>query len=243
MATWGSLGFQDRASPLMEHLIYFHDHAIIVLTLITAFVGYIIISLLPNTFTNRFLLENQKIEIIWTIIPAFILVFIALPSLRLLYLLDEVNNPRITLKTVGHQWYWSYEYSDFHQIEFDSYIIQPRDSVDSTFRLIDVDNRAVLPINSQIRVLIRAADVIHSWTVPALGVKADAIPGRLNQVRFIINRPGLFFGQCSEICGANHRFIPIVIESVSLDCFLKWVSSQEESPDGWILSVGLLNLR
>ena len=228
MPTWAHLGFQDSASPLIEQLIFFHDHAIIVLILITTFVGYIIASLFFNSYTNRFLLENQTIEIIWTILPAFILIFIALPSLRLLYLLDEVNNPRVTLKTIGHQWYWRYEYSDFLQLEFDAYMVPSNEIQDSRFRLLDVDNRTVLPMNTQIRVLIRAADVIHSWTVPALGVKADAIPGRLNQVRFTITRPGLFFGQCSEICGANHRFIPIVIESVSVDSFLNWISSQSE---------------
>lgn len=228
MATWGYLGLQDGASPLREQLIFFHDHAIIVIILIVRFVGYIMSSLFFNKYIDRFLLENQNIEIIWTILPGLILIFIALPSLRLLYLLDEVNNPRVTLKAIGHQWYWRYEYSDFARVEFDSYIV-PTDEIGSSgFRLLDVDNRTVLPINTQIRVLIRAADVIHSWTVPALGVKADAIPGRLNQVRFLIRRPGLFYGQCSEICGANHRFIPIVVESVSVDSFLKWISVSSE---------------
>lgn len=234
MPTWGHLGLQDRASPLIEQLIFFHDHAIVVLILITTLVGYIISTLFFNTFTNRFLLEGQTIEIVWTVLPALILIFIALPSLRLLYLLDEVNNPSVTLKTIGHQWYWSYEYSDFLQVEFDSYIIPTNELAEDGFRLLDVDNRTVLPINTQIRVLIRAADVIHSWTVPALGVKADAIPGRLNQVSFLINRPGLFYGQCSEICGANHRFIPIVVESVSVNSFLNWISSaRDASLDDW----------
>nr|YP_009255989.1 cytochrome c oxidase subunit II [Solenocera crassicornis]YP_010580169.1 cytochrome c oxidase subunit II [Solenocera melantho]ANF05073.1 cytochrome c oxidase subunit II [Solenocera crassicornis]AXJ93124.1 cytochrome c oxidase subunit II [Solenocera crassicornis]UZS90553.1 cytochrome c oxidase subunit 2 [Solenocera melantho] len=229
MATWGYLGLQDSASPLMEQLIFFHDHAMVVLILITTLVGYMMITLFSNSFTNRFLLEGQTIEIIWTILPALILIFIALPSLRLLYLLDEVNNPSITLKTIGHQWYWSYEYSDFLQVEFDSYMIPTNDLPADGFRLLDVDNRTILPMNTQIRVLISAADVIHSWTVPALGVKADAIPGRLNQISFLINRPGLFYGQCSEICGANHSFMPIVIESVSINSFLNWISSSSEA--------------
>nr|ANJ60493.1 cytochrome c oxidase subunit 2 [Neoglyphea inopinata]ANJ60506.1 cytochrome c oxidase subunit 2 [Neoglyphea inopinata] len=228
MATWNNLGFQDSASPLMEQLIFFHDHAMVVLILITTFVGYMMASLFFNFLTNRFLLENQMIEIIWTILPALILIFIALPSLRLLYLLDEVNNPSVTLKTIGHQWYWSYEYSDFFQVEFDSYMVPSNDLSSSGFRLLDVDNRTVLPMSTQIRVLITAADVIHSWTIPALGVKADAIPGRLNQIAFMINRPGLFFGQCSEICGANHSFMPIVIESVSINSFLNWISTSQE---------------
>lgn len=225
MTSWGYLGLQDSASPLMEQLIFFHDHTIIVLIIIITFVGFIITSLIFNKLNYRFLLEHQSVEIIWTILPAVILIFIAFPSLRLLYLLDEVNDPSLTLKVIGHQWYWSYEYSDFINIDFDSYII-PTPNLDwRTFRLIEVDNHVVLPVQTQIRILITAADVIHSWTVPALGIKADAIPGRLNQVRFLINRPGLFYGQCSEICGANHRFMPITIEAVSIDCFLDWIYS------------------
>nr|YP_009400028.1 cytochrome c oxidase subunit II [Segonzacia mesatlantica]ARW69926.1 cytochrome c oxidase subunit II [Segonzacia mesatlantica] len=225
MATWAYLGFQDSASPLMEQLIFFHDHIMLILIMIITFVGYMLSTVLFNSFINRYMLENQTIEMIWTAIPAVILIFIALPSLRLLYLLDEVNNPTMTLKTIGHQWYWSYEYSDFLHMEFDSYMIPTNELSPSEFRLLDVDNRTVLPMNTQIRIIISAADVIHSWTIPALGVKADAIPGRLNQVSFLINRPGLFYGQCSEICGANHSFMPIVIESVSTDSFLNWVSS------------------
>nr|YP_010713909.1 cytochrome c oxidase subunit II [Plesionika izumiae]WDD39129.1 cytochrome c oxidase subunit 2 [Plesionika izumiae] len=227
MPTWSTLGLQDSASPLMEQLIFFHDHAMLVLVMITTLIAYIMSSLFFNKLTNRFLLEGQTIEIIWTIVPAIILIFIALPSLRLLYLLDEVNNPMVTLKAIGHQWYWSYQYSDFSELSFDSYMIPTSDLDPSGFRLLDVDNRAILPMNTQIRVLITGADVIHSWTVPALGVKADAIPGRLNQVSFNISRPGLFFGQCSEICGANHSFMPIVVESSSTPDFLKWVTSEE----------------
>nr|YP_009041211.1 cytochrome c oxidase subunit II [Gramastacus lacus]CDQ51974.1 cytochrome c oxidase subunit 2 [Gramastacus lacus] len=229
MASWGHLGFQDSASPLMEQLNYFHDHTMFILILITTLVGYIMVNSTFNSFINRFLLENQTIEIIWTILPAAILIFIAMPSLRLLYLLDETNNSSITVKTVGHQWYWSYEYSDFLGIEFDSYMIPLTDSEPHSFRLLDVDNRTILPVNTQIRLIISAADVIHSWAVPALGVKADAVPGRLNQISFLINRPGLFFGQCSEICGANHSFMPILIESVSVNSFLNWISSNSEA--------------
>jgi cytochrome c oxidase subunit 2 len=225
MATWASFGFQDRTSPLIEQLTFFHDHTLLILVMITVLVGYLIITLLFNTYTNRYLLEGQTIEVIWTILPAITLVFIALPSLRLLYLLDEVSDPAITLKTVGHQWYWSYEYSDFLEVEFDSYIIPTQELEERSFRLLEVDNHAVLPLNTQIRILITAADVLHSWAVPSLGVKVDATPGRLNQTSFLINRPGLFYGQCSEICGANHSFIPIVIERVPTNTFISWVSS------------------
>nr|YP_007025983.1 cytochrome c oxidase subunit II [Chrysopa pallens]AFL65887.1 cytochrome c oxidase subunit II [Chrysopa pallens] len=223
MATWSKFSFQNSASPLMEQLIFFHDHTLLILTMITILVGYLMITLFFNKFTNRFLLEGQTIELIWTILPAITLIFIALPSLRLLYLLDEIDNPSITLKSIGHQWYWSYEYSDFMNVEFDSYMIPTNELSMNSFRLLDVDNRTVLPMNTQIRVLVTAADVLHSWTVPVLGVKIDATPGRLNQTNFFINRPGVFFGQCSEICGANHSFMPIVIESIPMKFFINWI--------------------
>nr|YP_010267386.1 cytochrome c oxidase subunit II [Neoperla bimaculata]UIF93986.1 cytochrome c oxidase subunit II [Neoperla bimaculata] len=228
MATWANLGLQDSASPLMEQLSFFHDHALLILIMITTLVSYLMSTLFFNLETNRYLLEGQTIEIIWTILPAITLIFIALPSLRLLYLLDEVSNPSITLKTIGHQWYWSYEYSDFNQLEFDSYMTPYHEMNSDGFRLLDVDNRAVLPVNTQIRMLVTAADVLHSWTVPAFGVKVDGTPGRLNQTSFLINRPGVFYGQCSEICGANHSFMPIVIESVPANIFIKWVSRMSQ---------------
>jgi len=233
MTTWLNLTLQDRASPVIEQLIYFHDHALIIILIIITTVFYTIIRIIQNKQTARFILEGQIIETVWTIAPAIILVFIAIPSLRLLYLIDEIHNPVVTLKTVGHQWYWSYEYSDFTKLEFDSYIVQQEDQQIDTFRLLDTDNRVVLPINSPIRIIVTAADVLHSWAVPRLGVKTDATPGRLNQTSFSINRPGLLYGQCSEICGANHRFIPIVIERVSTNQFINWVSKIRELSDDW----------
>nr|AJG02526.1 cytochrome c oxidase subunit II [Colias croceus] len=225
MATWSNLNLQNGASPLMEQMIFFHDHTLMILIMITILVMYLMMNLFFNKFINRFLLEGQMIELIWTILPAITLIFIALPSLRLLYLLDELNNPLITLKSIGHQWYWSYEYSDFNNIEFDSYMINNNNDLLNKFRLLDVDNRIILPMNNQIRILVTATDVIHSWTIPSLGVKVDANPGRLNQTNFFINRPGIFFGQCSEICGANHSFMPIVIESISMKNFINWINN------------------
>nr|YP_009045444.1 cytochrome c oxidase subunit II [Bhagadatta austenia]AHA03795.1 cytochrome c oxidase subunit II [Bhagadatta austenia] len=225
MPTWSDINYQNGASPLMEQIIFFHDHTLIILIMITILVSYLMITLFFNNYINRFLLENQMIELIWTILPAMTLIFIAIPSLRLLYLLDELNNPLITLKSIGHQWYWSYEYSDFNNVEFDSYMNQSTNNTSNSFRLLDVDNRIVLPTNNQIRILITATDVIHSWTVPALSVKADANPGRLNQTSFFINRPGIFFGQCSEICGANHSFMPIMIESIPIKNFINWINN------------------
>uniref|UniRef100_Q6SJM8 Cytochrome c oxidase subunit 2 n=7 Tax=Papilio TaxID=7145 RepID=Q6SJM8_PAPME len=225
MATWSNFNLQNSASPLMEQIIFFHDHTLIILIMITILVGYLMINLFFNKYINRFLLEGQMIELIWTIIPTITLIFIALPSLRLLYLLDELNNPLITLKSIGHQWYWNYEYSDFNNIEFDSYMINYEKSNINNFRLLDVDNRIILPMNNQIRIMVTATDVIHSWTIPSLGVKIDANPGRLNQTNLFINRPGIFFGQCSEICGANHSFMPIMIESISIKNFINWINN------------------
>nr|AAS13578.1 cytochrome oxidase subunit II [Papilio oribazus] len=226
MATWSNFNLQNSASPLMEQIIFFHDHTLIILIMITILVGYLMINLFFNKYINRFLLEGQMIELIWTIIPTITLIFIALPSLRLLYLLDELNNPLITLKSIGHQWYWSYEYSDFNNVEFDSYMINyDKTSNNNNFRLLDVDNRIILPMNNQIRIMVTATDVIHSWTIPSLGVKIDANPGRLNQTNLFINRPGIFFGQCSEICGANHSFMPIMIESISIKNFINWINN------------------
>ena len=228
MSLWGQLGFQDAASPLIEELIFFHDHAIIILIIIISLVGYAALSLIVNKFSCRSLVEGQAIETIWTIIPAIILIFLALPSLRLLYLLDEIGDCNLTVKRIGHQWYWSYEYSDFLNLEFDSYIIPTNELNPGEFRLLEVDHRVVLPTHTDIRILVTSADVIHSWAVPSLGIKADAIPGRLNQIRFFIKHPGIFYGQCSEICGANHSFIPIVIEAIPLENFIKWVVNISE---------------
>lgn len=234
MATWNNISTQDRSSPLIEQLIFFHDHTLIILVIITTLVVCLITRLFFNKFNHRYLLEGQTIEVIWTILPAVTLIFIALPSLRLLYILDEINNPLISIKTIGHQWYWSYEYSDFKNVEFDSYIIPTTELKSFNFRLLDVDNRIALPFNSQVRIIVTAADVLHSWTIPSLGIKIDATPGRLNQTRFLANRPGLIYGQCSEICGANHRFIPIVIERISTNRFIKWITKiNNNSLDDW----------
>lgn len=223
MATWSNLNLQESSSPLIEQLNFFHDHSILILLIITSTISYLILAIIYNKITNRFLLERQTVEIIWTIIPGIILVFIALPSLRILYLLDETISPSLTLKTVGHQWFWSYEYSDFINVEFDSYIIPQSENEKNDFRLLEVNNRVVLPYNTQTRILVTAADVLHSWAIPSLGIKIDANPGRINQTNFLINYPGLFYGQCSEICGSVHSFIPIVLERTTKNSFINWL--------------------
>nr|YP_006576349.2 cytochrome c oxidase subunit II [Ixodes ricinus]AAX57511.1 cytochrome c oxidase subunit II [Ixodes ricinus]AAX57512.1 cytochrome c oxidase subunit II [Ixodes ricinus]AAX57513.1 cytochrome c oxidase subunit II [Ixodes ricinus]AAX57514.1 cytochrome c oxidase subunit II [Ixodes ricinus]AAX57516.1 cytochrome c oxidase subunit II [Ixodes ricinus] len=224
MMTWSNIMFSNSNSPIMEQMIFFHDHSMMIIIMITIITLYMITNIMFNSFSSRFLMEGQEIETIWTIIPAITLIFIAMPSLRLLYMLDESYSPSITVKIIGHQWYWSYEFSDFN-IEFDSFMIPCNEMMKNSFRLLDVDNRMVIPFNSHIKFLISSADVIHSWTVPSLGMKMDAVPGRLNQSFSFASRPGLFFGQCSEICGANHSFMPISLEITSSNNFIKWLKS------------------
>jgi len=220
--SWGALRFQNSSRPLIEQLTLFHDHTITILILITRIVGFNIYSIVFNKLFNRQTIESQPLELFWTIIPAFILIFIGLPSIKLLYLLDEVFHPTITIKTIAHQWFWSYEYTDFLSIDFDSYILPYQIN---NPRLLETDNHTMVPVNSQVRNLISAADVLHSWALPRMGVKVDAVPGRLNQIKFLPKITGLFFGQCSEICGANHRFMPITLEIVKIKSFVKWVKN------------------
>nr|YP_001650817.1 cytochrome c oxidase subunit II [Pegasus volitans]BAF74954.1 cytochrome c oxidase subunit II [Pegasus volitans] len=222
MAHPSQLGFQDAASPVMEELLHFHDHALMIVFLISTLVLYIIVVTVSTKLTNKFLLDSQEIEIVWTILPALVLVLIALPSLRILYLMDEVNDPHLTIKALGHQWYWSYEYTDYNDLSFDAYMVPTQDLAPGQFRLLEADHRVVIPTESPIRVLVSAEDVLHSWAIPSIGVKVDAVPGRLNQTAFITSHPGVFYGQCSEICGANHSFMPAVIESISLSTFEEW---------------------
>nr|YP_011010175.1 cytochrome c oxidase subunit 2 [Halobates melleus]WPW46699.1 cytochrome c oxidase subunit 2 [Halobates melleus] len=226
MSKWSQINFQDPNSPLMEQLMFFHDNTMIILIMITTIIAWIMFKMLFNKMINRFMMENQMIEIIWTIIPAMILILIALPSLRILYMMDETKNPTLTIKAIGHQWYWSYEYSDFKNIEFESYMKPTSEIENNEFRLLETDNRITLPMNNQIRIIVTATDVLHSWTIPSLGIKIDAIPGRLNQGSMFINRPGIMYGQCSEICGANHSFMPIMIESVNTKQFISWLKNK-----------------
>nr|YP_010449987.1 cytochrome c oxidase subunit II [Formosania galericula]UTU96736.1 cytochrome c oxidase subunit II [Formosania galericula] len=222
MAHPTQLGFQDAASPVMEELLHFHDHALMIVFLISALVLYVIITTVSTKLTNMYILDSQEIEVVWTVLPALILILIALPSLRILYLMDEINDPHLTIKAMGHQWYWSYEYTDYENLSFDSYMIPTQDLTPGQFRLLETDHRMVIPMESPIRILVSAEDVLHSWALPAMGVKMDAVPGRLNQTAFIASRPGVFYGQCSEICGANHSFMPIVVEAVPLHHFENW---------------------
>nr|QJT78389.1 cytochrome c oxidase subunit II [Therioaphis astragali] len=221
--SWMKLNFQNSNSPLMEQLIFFHDHTIFIIMMIMFMISYMMIFIIKNKFINIKISENQMIEFIWTIIPPIILIFIALPSLHLLYLMDEIKSPIMTIKIFGHQWFWSYEYSDFFNIEFESYMLNNLEK--NNFRLIEVDNKTIIPYKFNIRLLISSEDVIHSWTIPSLAIKMDAIPGRMNQINLFMNRPGIYFGQCSEICGINHSFMPIQIESINLNKFIYWIKN------------------
>nr|DAZ91318.1 TPA_asm: COX2 [Echiuropus macronychus] len=225
MPTWHMLSLQDSASPSMEQLTMFHDFTMAILTLITIMVALNMVFITFYTLTDRFLMQHQAVEIIWTACPVVILILIALPSLQTLYILDDPFSPSVTVKAIGHQWYWSYEYSDFSNIEFDSYMTPTSDLASYQSRLLEADNSVALPINSQIRLITTGVDVIHSWAMPALGLKADAVPGRLNQMMFSIKRPGIFYGQCSEICGSNHSFMPIKVEALPMKNFLTWIIS------------------
>lgn len=224
----------DGYRPIMEEFHYFHDYTRMIILFILTFVGFILSRIFFNKVIYKGLLQGQLIESVWTAIPGLILIQIALPSLSLLYMIEDSPSPRLTIKAIGHQWYWEYEYRDFwvsdsDPLAFDAYMIPERDLPENGFRQFETDNRLVLPIITKVRVLVSRADVIHAWTIPRLGVKADAIPGRINQLNFTSSLPGLLFGQCSEICGRQHSRIPIALELVRLKYFYKWlILSMEE---------------
>lgn len=235
-APW-QIFFQDAATPIMEGIINLHHDLMFFITFIFFFV-FVVMGRTLQFFgensaaagSGKNVVHGTAIEIIWTVIPSIILIIVALPSFALLYSIDEVVNPALTIKCVGHQWYWSYEYSDFQSqlgaINFDSYMI-PEDELEfGELRLLEVDNRIVLPANTHIRVLVTAADVLHSWAVPSLGIKMDACAGRLNETTLFILREGVFFGQCSEICGVGHGNMPIVVEAVSTNKYISWLAEK-----------------
>lgn len=245
------MGFQDPATPIMEGIIDLHHHIFFFLVVILFLVVWLLVQVVDIFYYLPFLLHetplkflniqykilrslrvsgrfthSYMLEIIWTIIPTLVLVAIAIPSFALLYSIDEVINPSITLKAIGHQWYWSYEFTDYNKfaneimdINFDSFMIPEDELILKELRLLEVDNLVILPIRTHIRVIVSAADVLHSWAIPSLGVKIDAVPGRLNQTTIFIKRGGLYYGQCSEICGVNHGFMPIAILGVPLNIY------------------------
>lgn len=230
---WG-ISFQDGASPVYEGIVELHNQVFFYLLIILIGVFWILISTIlrfNSGIVHKYHNHSTTIELIWTVSPALLLVAIAFPSFKLLYLMDEVMDPAITIKAIGHQWYWSYEYSDYtdkegHSIEFDSYMLPAEDLEEGQLRQLEVDSRVIVPVNTHLRFIITATDVLHDFAVPSLGLKVDASPGRLNQVSTIIQREGIYYGQCSELCGVLHSSMPIVIEAVSLEQFLSWLDSQ-----------------
>jgi cytochrome c oxidase subunit 2 len=232
------IGFQDPATPIAQGIQDLHHDICFFMVVILTFVIWMLCRTLwhfhwtKNPVPSK-IIHGTVIEVAWTVTPSLILMVIAVPSFALLYSMDEIVDPSITLKAIGHQWYWTYELSDYSNsdeasIVFDSYMIPEDDLTLGQLRLLEVDNRVVLPVQTHVRVIVTAADVLHSWAVPSLGVKCDAVPGRLNQTSFFLQREGVFYGQCSEICGANHGFMPIVVEGVSLDEYISWISNKLE---------------
>lgn len=231
-ATNWQIGFQGAASPTAEHIQGFHHMMLWIITGITIFVFCLLLYVIfrfnskanpkPATFSH-----NVFIEVLWTVIPVVILIIIAVPSMKLLYFADRVQDPDMTLKVTGYQWYWGYEYPDHDGLNFLSYMV-PDEDIDTARgqkRLLSTDNVVVLPVDTNIQILVTAADVLHSFAVPSLGIKIDAVPGRLNETWVRINKPGTYYGQCSELCGKDHAFMPIEIRAVSKERFERWLKT------------------
>nr|UZH97788.1 cytochrome c oxidase subunit 2 [Meghimatium bilineatum] len=215
VGTWTQINLLDPMAYLHMEMNLFHDHAMILCVGILFFVLFVGASLLSNRFHTRTVHEAQTLEFLWTILPAGLLVWLALPSLRLLYLLDEQHQNSYTVKAIGHQWYWSYELAN-QEIAFDSYMLPENSLSQGMYRLLEVDKRVLMPYGIHSLLITTSADVIHAWALPSAGLKVDAVPGRLNSMNMNLNIPGIMYGQCSEICGANHAFMPIVVESVNV---------------------------
>ena len=227
--------FQDSATPNQEGILELHDNIMFYLLVILGLVSWLLFTILrtysKNPIAYKYIKHGQTIKIIWTIFPAVVLLIIAFPSFILLYLCDEVISPAITIKAIGYQWYWKYEYSDFindsgETVEFESYVIPDELLEEGQLRLLDTDTSIVVPVDTHIRFVVTAADVIHDFAIPSLGIKVYATPGRLNQVSALIQREGVFYGACSELCGTGHANMPIKIEAVSLPKFLEWLNEQ-----------------
>lgn len=227
------LGLQDAGSPIMERISSFHTLLLWIITLITLFVLGLLIYVCVKFGEDKNPTPSRRshhamLEVVWTAVPVMILVIIAIPSFKLLYYSDVVPKTDMTLKAIGRQWYWSYEYPDQGNFTFDAYLIPDEDLVEGQKRLLETDNRVILPVDTNIRVQVTASDVLHSWAMPPLGIKIDAVPGRLNEVWIHINEPGTYYGQCSELCGVNHGFMPITIEAVAKDAFEDWVKQAQQ---------------
>lgn len=227
------MGFQPAATPVMEQIHSFHELLLYILVTITVFVLALLVYVsvrfnekanpVPSKTTH-----NTLLEVAWTVIPIVILVVISVTSLKLLYFMDKTHNPEMTLKVTGHQWYWQYEYPDDGGFTFDSFMVADEDLKEGQPRMLTVDEEVVLPINTDIRILVASDDVIHNWSVPSFGIKIDLLPGRINETWVRITREGVFKGQCSELCGTNHGFMPISVRAVSKEAYQLWVKEAQE---------------
>ncbi len=227
------MGFQPAASPVMKSIVGFHDFLLFIIFLIAGFVMCLLLYVIfrfnarRNPVPTR-TTHNTVLEVIWTVVPITMLMLIAIPSFKLLYFMDRTANPEMTLKVIGHQWYWSYEYPDHGNFTFDALMIPDEELKPGAKRLLETDNRVVLPVGTNIRILMTSTDVIHAWAVPAFGVKTDTIPGRLTETWVRIEREGVYYGQCSELCGIKHGFMPIAVEAVSKPAFRQWLNEAKK---------------
>jgi len=223
------LGFQEAASQSMREIVNFHNNLLLpVIITISVFVLFLMIytcirfrasrNPIPSKTTHNF-----AVEILWTLIPCLILIVMAVPSFQILYKQDTIPKAEVTIKAVGYQWYWGYEYPD-ENIIFESYMIKEEDLKENQPRLLTVDNEIVVPVNKVVKVLITANDVLHAWALPSFGVKRDAVPGRINETWFKAEKIGTYYGQCSELCGIQHAFMPITVRVVSEEEYIKWLS-------------------
>lgn len=232
-APW-QMTFQPAASPLMEGITSMHNLLLVIISLIAGVVGILLVYVIVKFRAKKNPIPSQTthhvlLEIFWTLIPVCILVVIGIPSLKLMFTLDQPQDADLTIKAIGHQWYWSYEYPDSDpakSFSFDSYLIEDKDLKPDQLRLLEVDKQVVVPINTTVRVLVTSNDVLHSFAVPSLGIKKDGVPGRLNETWFRISKLGVYYGQCSELCGAKHGFMPIAIEVVSQEDYSNWHKSK-----------------
>lgn len=227
------VGFQEAASPSMERIVDFHNLLLWVITAISLFVLALLVIVVvrfnekanptPSKTTH-----NTLIEVAWTAVPVIILVWLFVPSYNLMVTNDRVEDADMTLKVIGHQWYWSYEYPDHGNFTFDANMTFAEDLEDKSLRMMETDNHVVLPVGKKVRLLFTADDVLHAWGIPALGIKLDAVPGRLNETWVEITKPGMYYGFCSELCGVNHSYMPVAIKAVSEDEFNAWIETAKE---------------
>jgi cytochrome c oxidase subunit 2 len=230
------LGMQDSVTPVMDYITWFHDYLLYVITAIAAFVLALLIIVMvrfnarANPVPSR-TTHNTTVEVLWTLIPVIILAAIAIPSFKLLFLELNVPAADLTIKATGKQWYWTYSYPDNGKFEFDSLMLKDADRKDDQPRLLAVNNEVVVPVNKTIRVQVIGAEVIHSFTVPSFGIRIDAVPGRLNETWFKATREGMYYGQCSELCGKDHAFMPIAVRVVSEQAFNEWADAANKRPD------------